>query len=73
MVLPASDVETLIQLCWKIDQLDDVREVVNAAVPAVARADRTGPAKAGHYVTQTGISPAAADAERRASPRSAGG
>jgi 2-methylcitrate dehydratase PrpD len=40
LVLPASDVETLIQLCWKIDQLDDVGEVVNAAVPAAARVQR---------------------------------
>src|SRR5262245_53642765 len=40
MVLPASDVDTLIQLCWKIDQLDDVREVVMAAVPASARTHR---------------------------------
>jgi 2-methylcitrate dehydratase PrpD len=40
MVLPASDVETLIQLCWKIDQLDDVGEVVNAAVPSSARVSR---------------------------------
>jgi 2-methylcitrate dehydratase PrpD len=40
MVLPASDVETLIQLCWKIDQLDDVGELVNAAVPASARVNR---------------------------------
>ena len=40
LVLPASDVETLIQLCWKIDQLDDVGEVVNAAIPASARVSR---------------------------------
>src|SRR5688572_27670120 len=40
MVLPASDVEALIQLCWRIDQLDDVRDVVMAAVPAAARAQR---------------------------------
>src|SRR6185503_6399940 len=40
LVLPASDVETLIQLCWKIDQLDDVRDVVMAAVPAAARVQR---------------------------------
>jgi 2-methylcitrate dehydratase PrpD len=36
-VLPASDVEALIQLCWRIDQIDDVREIVMAAVPAGAR------------------------------------
>ena len=40
MVLPASDVEALIQLCWRIDQLDDVRDVVMAAVPAAGRAER---------------------------------
>ena len=40
LVLPASDVETLIQLCWKIDQLDDVGDVVNAAIPASARVSR---------------------------------
>jgi len=37
LVLPAGDVDTLIQLCWRIDQLEDVREVVMAAVPAAAR------------------------------------
>jgi hypothetical protein len=40
MVLPAADVEALIQLCWRIDQLEDVRDVVMAAVPAAARAQR---------------------------------
>jgi 2-methylcitrate dehydratase PrpD len=40
MVLTASDVEALIQLCWRIDQLDDVGDVVMAAVPAAARAQR---------------------------------
>ena len=40
MVLPASDVETLIQLCWRIDQLDDVGDVVMAAVPAAGRTER---------------------------------
>jgi hypothetical protein len=39
-VLPSSDVDALIQLCWRIDQLDDVGEVVNAAVPASARMNR---------------------------------
>jgi aconitate decarboxylase len=38
LVLPASDVDALIQLCWRIDQLEDVRDVVMAAVPASARA-----------------------------------
>jgi 2-methylcitrate dehydratase PrpD len=40
MVVPARDVEAVIPLCWKIDQLDDVGEVVNAAVPAAARVQR---------------------------------
>jgi 2-methylcitrate dehydratase PrpD len=40
MVLPAADVESLIQLCWRIDQLDDVGELVSAAVPAAARTVR---------------------------------
>ena len=40
MVLPAGEVETLIQLCWKIDQLDDVRDAVMAAVPAAGRTER---------------------------------
>jgi len=40
LVLPASDVDTLIQLCWRVDQLDDVGELVTAAVPAAARAVR---------------------------------
>src|SRR5262245_143734 len=40
MVLPAADVEALIQLCWRIDQLEDVRDVVMAAVPAAARAQQ---------------------------------
>jgi 2-methylcitrate dehydratase PrpD len=37
MVLSPEDVEQLIQLCWRIDQLADIREVVMAAVPASAR------------------------------------
>ena len=41
MVLPAHDVETLIQQCWKIHQLDDVRDVVMAAVPAAGRTTST--------------------------------
>jgi 2-methylcitrate dehydratase PrpD len=40
MVLPAADVEALIQLCWRIDQLVDVGDLVTAAVPASARAAR---------------------------------
>ena len=37
MNLAAADVERLIELCWKIESLDDVNEVVQAAVPAGAR------------------------------------
>jgi len=36
MVLPAREVESVIQLCWKIDQLEDVGELVTATVPAAA-------------------------------------
>jgi 2-methylcitrate dehydratase PrpD len=36
-VLPAADVDALIQLCWRIDALDDVRELVTAAVPRASR------------------------------------
>ena len=36
LVLPAREVESAIQLCWKIDQLDDVGELVTATVPAAA-------------------------------------
>jgi 2-methylcitrate dehydratase PrpD len=42
LVLPAGDVDALIQLCWRIDQLDDVGDLVTAAVPATARAERRG-------------------------------
>jgi len=35
--LPAADVERLIALCWKIDELDDVNEVVQGAIPASTR------------------------------------
>jgi 2-methylcitrate dehydratase PrpD len=35
--LPAADVERLIELCWKIEELNDVNDVVQAAVPASAR------------------------------------
>ena len=33
-VLPAAQVDTLIDLCWRIDELDDVSELINIAVPA---------------------------------------
>ena len=36
LVLPAREVESVIQLCWKIDQLDDVGDLVTATVPAAA-------------------------------------
>jgi 2-methylcitrate dehydratase PrpD len=49
LVLPARDVDALIALCWKIDQLDDVGELVTAALPTAGRAEHRGPAKAGHY------------------------
>ena len=32
--LPAEQVEKAIALCWKIDELDDVAELIRAAVPA---------------------------------------
>jgi 2-methylcitrate dehydratase PrpD len=35
LVLPAGDVDSLIQSCWRIDQLDDVRDLVTLAVPNV--------------------------------------
>ena len=37
LALPASDVDSLIRLCWRIDGLTDVAELVNAALPASAR------------------------------------
>jgi hypothetical protein len=40
MVLAAADVDRLIDLCWRIDALEDVGDVVNAAVPAHARVAR---------------------------------
>jgi 2-methylcitrate dehydratase PrpD len=40
MVLPAADVDALIALCWRIDTLEDVGEMVNLAVPAQARVPR---------------------------------
>ena len=36
--LSASDVERLIELCWKIEELADVNEVVQAAVPESSHA-----------------------------------
>ena len=36
LVLPAREVESVIQLCWKIDRLEDVGELVTATVPAAA-------------------------------------
>jgi 2-methylcitrate dehydratase PrpD len=38
LALPAEQVEALIALCWRIDQLDDVGELIRAAVPATAGA-----------------------------------
>jgi len=40
LVLPAADVDALIDMCWNIDALDDVGELVNLAVPAHARVSR---------------------------------
>jgi 2-methylcitrate dehydratase PrpD len=40
LVLPAADVDRLIDLCWRIDALEDVGELVNAAVPVHARVAR---------------------------------
>jgi 2-methylcitrate dehydratase PrpD len=31
--LPAAQVETAIELCWRIDELEDVAELIQAAVP----------------------------------------
>jgi 2-methylcitrate dehydratase PrpD len=36
LAIPATQVEKLIALCWTIEELEDVGEVVNAAVPARA-------------------------------------
>jgi 2-methylcitrate dehydratase PrpD len=33
-VLPAAQVDALINLCWRIDDLDDVSELISVAVPA---------------------------------------
>jgi 2-methylcitrate dehydratase PrpD len=40
--LPAADVERLIELMWKIDDVADVNEIVQAAVPAAARTATAG-------------------------------
>ena len=32
--LPAAQVEKAIELCWKIDELGDVGDLIRAAVPA---------------------------------------
>jgi 2-methylcitrate dehydratase PrpD len=40
LALPAADVEKAIELCWRIDQLEDAGELVAAAVPAAARRER---------------------------------
>ncbi len=36
LALPAEQVEALIALCWRIDELDDVGELITAAVPVQA-------------------------------------
>jgi len=38
LALPEADLDSLITLCWRIDELDDVNEVVAASVPRDARA-----------------------------------
>jgi hypothetical protein len=40
LVLPAAAVDALIDMCWRIDALEDVGDLVNAAVPAHARVVR---------------------------------
>jgi 2-methylcitrate dehydratase PrpD len=40
MVLPAADVDALIEMCWRIDTLEDVGDLVNKAVPVQARVAR---------------------------------
>jgi 2-methylcitrate dehydratase PrpD len=37
LVLPPSGVDALTQLCWGIDRLDDVRDLIGAAIPAAAQ------------------------------------
>jgi 2-methylcitrate dehydratase PrpD len=38
LALPAEQTETLIALCWRIDELDDVGELIRAAVPTTTDA-----------------------------------
>ncbi|HKE82261.1 MAG TPA: MmgE/PrpD family protein [Vicinamibacterales bacterium] len=40
LVLQAADVDALIDMCWNIDTLEDVGDLVNLAVPAKARVAR---------------------------------
>jgi 2-methylcitrate dehydratase PrpD len=40
LALPAAQVDRLIDLCWKIDDLDDVSELIRKAVPAAVAAAR---------------------------------
>ncbi|HEY1304528.1 MAG TPA: MmgE/PrpD family protein [Vicinamibacterales bacterium] len=40
LVLQAADVDALIDMCWNIDALEDVGELVNLAVPSHARVAR---------------------------------
>jgi len=40
LVLQATDVDALIDMCWNIDALEDVGELVNLAVPSHARVAR---------------------------------
>ena len=37
LALPAPQVEQVIQLCWRIDQLNDVNELIQSAVPTWSR------------------------------------
>ena len=36
LALPAAQVDALLDLCWRIDELTDVRDVIGAAVPVGA-------------------------------------
>ena len=38
LALPAAQVDALIDLCWRIDGLSDVNDVVAAALPSAAAA-----------------------------------
>jgi hypothetical protein len=33
LALPSAQVDSLLDLCWRIDEVDDVNEVIGAAVP----------------------------------------